>query len=132
MNYTTITAFELTAMHDRLENTARGLPGTADRGKAEAAAERIAMLNHYGELPDVWHVAAAHLEAVARAHAFVDMNKRTSLLNMLVFLHRQGITLRNDTEAGDALVELTVNAATGEANRAAIAAELQQLQRLVA
>ena len=70
LEYRSVTADELIMLHDRLESTAPGLPGIADRSKAKAVIDRVTTLYLYGELPDVWHIAAAHLEAVARGHVF--------------------------------------------------------------
>ncbi|EJG5414302.1 type II toxin-antitoxin system death-on-curing family toxin [Salmonella enterica] len=124
MSYRPITADELVAFHDRLEQTAAGLPGIADRSKAQAVIDRITTLYLYGELPDIWHVAAAHLQAVARGHIFADYNKRTAMMTLGVFLRRNGILLNPQ---GNALEELTVNTATGELQREQIAAELKRL-----
>ncbi|MFR0655759.1 type II toxin-antitoxin system death-on-curing family toxin [Pantoea sp. SIMBA_079] len=124
LEYRPVTADELIMLHDRLESTAPGLPGIADRSKAKAVIDRVTTLYLYGELPDVWHIAAAHLEAVARGHVFADYNKRTAFFAMMLFLRRNGIDLNPE---GNALEELTVSAATGEADRAMIAAELQRL-----
>jgi len=55
---------------------------------------------------------------------FADYNKRTAFFAMMLFLRRNGIDLNPE---GNALEELTVSAATGEADRAMIAAELQRI-----
>lgn len=124
MEFVPVTAAEIIIFHDRLESSAPGLPGMADSSKAEAVIARINALAFYDELPDLWHVAAAHLQAVARGHIFADYNKRTALLTLGVFLRRNGILLNT---TGTALEDLTVKAATGELDRPQIAAELQRL-----
>lgn len=124
LNYKPVTADEVMRIHDRLEQAAPGLPGMADQTKAQAVIDRITTLYLYGELPDLWHVAAAHLQAVARGHIFADYNKRTAFLTLTLFLRRNGIELNPE---GDALEIMTVSAATGELDRTAIAERLKEL-----
>lgn len=121
--YHAVAPEEMIYFHGRFEKSAPGLAGMADDTKAAAVYDRIKMLHHYGELSDVWHVGAAYLQAIARGHVFADYNKRTALMCCAVFLGRNGALIDiTDPE----IVELTVRAATGAAERDEIAAELQR------
>ncbi|EJA0515531.1 type II toxin-antitoxin system death-on-curing family toxin [Salmonella enterica] len=124
--YHAVTPEEIIYFHRRFEETAPGLAGMADDTKAQAVYDRVKMLYHYGELPDVWSVGAAYMQAISRGHIFSDYNKRTSLMCAVVFLARNGELVEL---ADPELVELVVRAATGEAERPEIAAELQRLAK---
>ena len=63
-------------------------------------------------------MAAAYLFHVARNHPFVDGNKRTALMSMIVFLGLNGLRLR---ARADALYGLVEGVATGRLEKAEIA-----------
>ena len=67
---------------------------------------------------DLFEIAAAYLFHLAQDHPFVDGNKRTATAAALVFLDMNGVELEADE---DALVELVLAVARGEADKARIA-----------
>jgi len=65
----------------------------------ESALARVEQRAHYGDLvPDVLTIGVAYLATIAKAHAFVDGNKRTATVAMSVFLERHGYQLAEDTD----------------------------------
>lgn len=86
--------------------------GSPDIGKLEGALFRIQNLRDYENCQDVFKIAAMHLIAIAKAHAFLDANKRTAFQATSIFLILNGYELNNFDE----LVKLTIFAATGEAD----------------
>ena len=67
---------------------------------------------------DLFEIAAAYLFHLAQNHPFVDGNKRTATAAALVFLDMNGVEIEADE---DALVELVLAVARGEADKARIA-----------
>lgn len=119
-----VTAAEIVAIHDRLLKTAPGLAGMPDPERAQAIYDRIKTLHAYGELVDVYDLAAAYLQAIARGHIFSDCNKRTAITCAAFVLFRNGAGVPTD---GPELEQLTVDAATGEIDRQQIAATLRRM-----
>lgn len=66
-----------------------GLAGLRDEGALESALGRPMHKAHYG-CEDVIELAAAYLFGLARNHAFVDGNKRISIVTAGVFLLENG------------------------------------------
>jgi death on curing protein len=117
-------ADEVILQHDmELEEGDGGSPGLRDRGLLESALGRPEKLAEYGD-PDVVELAACYLEAVSRAHAFVDCNKRTAWLAMNLFLELNGWQLLDPPTDLWTLVEAV---ATGEAQRVVVQAWLRRL-----
>ena len=69
-----------------------GAEGLRDPGLLASALARPVNLWSYGET-DLFVLAAAHAEAIARNHPFVDGNKRTGFMTADVFLARNGWVL---------------------------------------
>ena len=67
-----------------------GSPGIRDRGLLESALDRPRNRWHYEPSVSVFEVAAAYGFGIAKNHAFVDGNKRTSLLAIRSFLFLNG------------------------------------------
>jgi death-on-curing protein len=73
------------------------LKGEYPERSIEAALNRVVQKVHYGELQsDVLQIAASYAVVISRAHSFVDGNKRTALLSMLVFLEDHGYQIEVD------------------------------------
>ena len=72
---------------------------------------------------DLFEMAAAYLFHIVQNHPFVDGNKRTGAAAALVFLDMNGLQLEVDE---DALVDLVLAVAQGEADKARIAEFLRQ------
>lgn len=66
-----------------------GLAGVRDAGALESALARPRNLVAYGA-PSVFELAAAYAFGIARAHPFIDGNKRTAFVAAVVFLEING------------------------------------------
>ena len=95
----------------------------ADFGLIEAAVLRPQQtVGGADAYPDVHAKAGALLHSLARNHGFVDGNKRTAALGMLMFYRFNGYAIR--VEQGD-LVALITDAAEGLIDAASIAGVLK-------
>jgi len=77
----------------------------------ESALARPLNLAGYGE-PDVVELAATYAIAIARNHPFVDGNKRTAYVAMVLFLSLNGLAFRPADQA--AAVITMLNMAAGD------------------
>ncbi len=96
-------------IHDRQIARHGGLAGLRDAGLLESACARPVNKWHYGGAgtrPDMAGLAASYAEGIARAHAFVDGNKRTAFQAAFVFLYLNGL----DLHVGQAEVVANMNA----------------------
>ena len=100
------------AVHDEVL-TPENLAGEDGARPIEAVLGRIEQRAHYGDLPlDAVRIGAAYAVAIARAHAFIDGNKRTALLAMETFLRLHGYALVGVDQLG--LADLMERVAAGE------------------
>ena len=83
-------------IHDRQISRHGGASGMRDRTLLEAAVARPVNKHSYGET-DPFELATAYAFGIAKAHAFVDGNKRTALVTALTFLLVNGHHVRHDT-----------------------------------
>ena len=67
------------AIHDQQIAEHGGLPGLRDDNALESALARPRQLLAYGA-PSIVHLAASYAFGLARNHAFIDGNKRVSLV----------------------------------------------------
>ncbi|MGB3865783.1 MAG: type II toxin-antitoxin system death-on-curing family toxin [Xanthobacteraceae bacterium] len=75
-----------------------GLPGIRDEARLNTALDRPKNLPVYGE-PDIFDLAAACTFGIAKGHAFIDGNKRTSFVAAELFLTLNNFELQaDDTE----------------------------------
>ncbi|MEL6961008.1 MAG: type II toxin-antitoxin system death-on-curing family toxin [Pseudomonadota bacterium] len=81
-------------IHDRQISRHGGAAGMRDLGLLEGAVARPMNKYQYGET-DFFDLAAAYAFGIAKAHAFVDGNKRTALVSALTFLFANGIHVRH-------------------------------------
>jgi len=72
-----------------------GLSGIRDEARIDATLDRPKNLIAYGE-PDIFDLAAAYAFGLAKGHAFVDGNKRTSFVAAELFLALNGYELQAD------------------------------------
>lgn len=79
--------------HARLVERFGGLPGVRDIGLLEGALARPANLVAYGDDVSVEKLGALYGLGVAKAHAFIDGNKRIAFAVMIAFLKAHGRTL---------------------------------------
>jgi death on curing protein len=88
------------AVHDRLLADFGGSDSLRAMGGLESALGRPRNLAPYGDSPDVAAVAASYAVSIAKAHAFVDGNKRVASATARAFLRLNGHGLTHDnTEA---------------------------------
>jgi death-on-curing protein len=80
-----------------------GADGMRDLGLLESALARPQNKYSYGEA-DLAVLAAAYGFGIARNHPFVDGNKRTALVSMIVFLNLNKLDLDAPQEAATAIV----------------------------
>ena len=69
-----------------------GAPGIRDQSLLESALDRPRNKWHYEGAPTLFEPASALAFGIARNHAFVDGNKRTSLLAIRAFMFKNGHT----------------------------------------
>ena len=86
------------AIHDEQLAEHGGPAGLRDEARLESALARPQHLLAYGE-PDIADLAAAFAFGIAQGHAFVDGNKRTSLVVTELFLALNGCELEADDAA---------------------------------
>ncbi|EGZ8132006.1 type II toxin-antitoxin system death-on-curing family toxin, partial [Salmonella enterica] len=89
----------------------------------EAVINRVENARHYDDVTDVYELAALYLITIARAHIFLDGNKRTAFQSMALFLMVNGV----DLQASPQLEELTVDAAQGKLSAPTVASLLRAL-----
>ncbi|WP_282128008.1 type II toxin-antitoxin system death-on-curing family toxin [Roseobacter litoralis] len=94
----------LHVIHDRQISRHGGAPGTRDPVLLEAACDRPRNVAGY-ENPDAYALAAAYVFGIAKAHAFVDGNKRTAFVAAFTFLRLNGISIQPDPEIGVRMME---------------------------
>lgn len=97
-SYAWLTADDIRQLHDFVLESGQ-LEGDCPERPVESAINRVEQKVHYGEIQaDVIQIAVTYAVVIARAHSFVDGNKRTALLAMLVFLEDHGYKIEVDGE----------------------------------
>lgn len=109
------------AIHDRQISRHGGAAGMRDRSLLEAGCARPLNRAAYGT-PSLSELAAAYAYGIAKAHAFVDGNKRTAFVTALTFLRLNGLGFRPDAVQGVRMME---DLASGDGTEAAFAAWLE-------
>ena len=108
------------AIHDRQIARHGGAPGMRDRSLLEAGCARPLNQAAYGT-PTLPELAAAYAYGIAKAHAFVDVNKRTAFVTAVTFLRLNGLGFRPDPVHGVRMME---DLASSDVTEAAFAAWL--------
>lgn len=104
-----------------------GSGGLRDRGLLESAvAQPQASFGGTYVHDGLFAKAAAYLFHIVSNHPFVDGNKRAGLLAAQVFLVRNGVVIKHDSEA---FYTLTMGVAEGRIDKAAVAVELERIAR---
>ena len=80
-------------VHDRQISRHGGTPGIRDFGLLEMGCARPLNRHAYGTT-DLFELAAAYAFGIAKAHAFVDGNKRTAFVTAIGFLRMNGQAFR--------------------------------------
>ncbi|MCL4135041.1 UNVERIFIED_CONTAM: hypothetical protein GTU68_030470 [Idotea baltica] len=84
-------------IHDRQISRHGGASGLRDIGLLEAGIARPLNKWQYG-VTDLFELGAAYAFGIAKAHAFVDGNKRTALVSSLTFLLANGVHVRHGAD----------------------------------
>lgn len=113
----------LHVIHDRQISRHGGASGTRDATLLQMGCTRPMNLAAYDD-PDVFEIAAAYAYGIAKAHAFVDGNKRTAFVAAFTFLRLNGVFVRPDPAAGVRNME---DLASDKVSEAEFAAWLREL-----
>ncbi len=97
------------AVHDEQLSEHGGAAGVRDEGLLESALARPLNLAGYGE-PGVVELAATYAIAIARNHPFIDGNKRTAYVAMVLFLSLNGFVFRPADQAAAVIAMLNMAA----------------------
>ena len=89
----------LHVIHDRQISRHGGASGTRDPALLEMGCTRPINLAAYDD-PDVFEIAAAYAYGIAKAHAFVDGNKRTAFVAAFTFLRLNEVFVRPNPAVG--------------------------------
>ena len=108
----------ITVIHDRQIARHGGAPGTRDAALLEMGCARAMNLAAYAE-PSLEEIAAAYAFGIAKAHAFVDGNKRTAFVTAVTFLRLNGLAFRPDPAEGVRMMEGLASGDVAEARFAA-------------
>ena len=107
----------IVVIHDRQISRHGGSSGLRDLALLEMGCARAMNLFAYAQ-PALEEIAAAYAFGLARAHAFVDGNKRTAFVTSVTFLRLNGYAFRPDQKEGVRMVE---DLAAGEITEAQFA-----------
>ena len=91
-------------VHDRQIARHGGASGLRDAGLLENALQRPVNKWHY-ENADTFECAAAYAFGIAKAHAFVDGNKRTAFVISVTFLRLNGWHFMTEPAEGVGFME---------------------------
>ncbi|MFT3686928.1 MAG: type II toxin-antitoxin system death-on-curing family toxin [Phycisphaerales bacterium] len=118
------TVEDILQIHDDQIAQYGGEPTLRDRGLLESALETPRSM-FGGEYlhRDIFEMAAAYLYHIVRNHPFVDGNKRTGTVAAFSFLEINNIDVEADENA---VVEMTLAVATGQATKQQVAAFLRE------
>ena len=112
----------IVVIHDRQIARHGGASGTRDAALLEMGCARAMNLVAYAE-PSLEEIAASYAFGIAKAHAFVDGNKRTAFVTAVTFLRLNGLGFRPDPTEGVRMME---DLASGDVTEAQFAAWLAQ------
>ncbi|UWQ27092.1 type II toxin-antitoxin system death-on-curing family toxin (plasmid) [Leisingera aquaemixtae] len=116
-SYNWVPLAAVTVIHDRQIARHGGAAGMRDRALLEMGCARAMNLAAYSDA-GVAEVAAAYAFGIAKAHAFVDGNKRTAFVTAVTFLRLNGYQFRPDPVEGVRMME---DLATGDVDEARFA-----------
>jgi death-on-curing protein len=102
-------------IHDRQIARHGGASGLRDEGLLQGALQRPINKWQY-ENSDTFGCAAAYAFGIAKAHAFVDGNKRTAFVTSVTFLRLNGWHFVTDPAEGVTFMEDLASGAVSEEN----------------
>lgn len=114
-------------IHDRQIARHGGSSGTRDQALLEIGWARAMNLAEYTEA-DLAEIAAAYVFGIAKAHAFVDGNKRTAFVTALTFLRLNDFAFRPSPVEGVRMID---DLAAGQVSQAEFAQWLADGMTLV-
>ena len=122
-----LTVEQVERVHRGMLEAYGGLDGLRDAGLL-ASAVAMPRAAYGGEWlhADLFEMAAAYLFHLVKNHPFLDGNKRVGAACALIFLDLNGVAVEADEEG---VVEITLRAATGSADKGDIAAFLRSIAR---
>ena len=103
------------SIHDRQIRRHGGAPGIRDIGLLEGACARPVNKHAY-EGGEIAELAASYAFGIAKAHAFVDGNKRTAFVTAGAFLRMNGFGFRPDIREGLRMMEGLADGSVPEAS----------------
>jgi death on curing protein len=109
-------------IHDRQIARHGGAPGLRDMALLEMGCARAMNLAAYSDA-GLSEIAAAYAFGIAKAHAFVDGNKRTAFVTAVTFLRLNGLVFRPNPAQGLQMME---GLATGNVTETAFASWLKE------
>jgi len=126
MTWTWVPPHLVITWHNRLIEQFGGAPGLRDAGLLEGALARPKNLAAYEPNVTREQLAALYGVGVAKAHAFIDGNKRIAFAVMVSFLKAHGATL-DATEAE--ATEIMLDVASSAMNETALEIWLRKTTR---
>lgn len=103
------------SIHEEQLRAHGGAEGIRNEGLMESALARPIDAEAHGE-PDIAELGALYAVAIARNHPFIDGNKRTGWMAMVVFFDKNGMTFEPpDAEAAVAMLDMAAGTMPDEA-----------------
>jgi death on curing protein len=95
------------AIHEALLAEHGGAPGLVAEHLLDSALDSPRNHVAYGDVSDLFELAAAYARALTQDHPFVDGNKRVALTVALTFLERNGVIVTaSEAEAAEMVLGL--------------------------
>lgn len=104
-----LTVKDIIYLHDEILRNTQEDKELAPDTSLESALHRINDHIAYGDLTDIYEIAALLAIAITKGHCFNNGNKRTGMVSMLVFLSINSI---NVDAANDVIEQIMVDLAT--------------------
>lgn len=121
-----LTAEAVLEIHEQVLLEAGGLSGLSPDKSLDAALFRVENHAFYGGVTSIFEIAALYGIAISRGHVFIDGNKRTALVSMMIFLDLNGYEV---FAATNDLVDVMVQVAEKRMDRMELARWLKSHAR---
>ncbi len=116
-----LAADDVKRIHDRILAVEPGRDGTHDE-RLEAVVGRVKNAYVYGEIDDVFNLAAYYAVAIAKGHPFVDCNKRTAFTTCITILEVNGMPVPEVVKDRDeSWADIMVMVASGQVDQKQLA-----------
>ncbi len=114
-------AEDIRDIHDEILDHEPGRAGI-HLDRLEAVAGRVKNEYVYGQIDDVFNLAAAYCVSIARGHPFVDGNKRTAFTTCMTVLELNGYPVPEQLDtSSDSWADVMVYVAEGRVSREQLA-----------